>query len=389
MSTSMRSSIVNLNERWLQFRPMSAALEPGYTCEARLERFEDARQILQRCNGEQSIRSLGCAVDDCEEPSLETLQRVSEIVREGICAGLIESLEAAALREVLTMRSQQSNPPYIQRVCTGDYFTAVELSDGSQGAAINFNNVSGPHKTSFNYRHFDSLLERLMQDDPILERSFLRWFRLDPLGKSVKIAVLNALSTSLATAQHAATHGLRVEDGYLNLVARLKEGDTVAMIGCTGNYSCPEVGQATCVKRVLFSDFEYTGHFKAGIERCIERFFHNPAIVEYSDGSQNQQICREADVVIIIADTLCTNTLDELIGWSANAREILVTGRSYVMNPLHAFERGVTGLTMQRIVVPSLVDFVHAKLARAEYGFTDSLVECFQRVFVTNQQDVR
>jgi uncharacterized protein (DUF4213/DUF364 family) len=87
-------------------------------------------------------------------------------------------------------------------------------------------------------------------------------------------------------------------------------------------------------------------------------------------------------VAIITAGSLCTNTMDQLLAWCGDAREILITGRSYAMDPVPLFSRGVTGLTTQRIVQPNLVGFVRDKLRRKEFGFTDALVNCFEREFV-------
>ena len=157
----------------------------------------------------------------------------------------------------------------------------------------------------------------------------------------------------------------------------------MTMIGCTGNYSCPEVGRFRGLARVNFSDFEYTGPFKSGIEDCIKRFFVEPDKVVLSDGKDNEAICGEADVVVIIADTICTNTLDELLWWSAGAREVLITGRSYVMDPVHAFSRGASAMTTQRIVRQDFIGFLRDKLRRREFGFTDPVVDCFSRMYVT------
>ena len=155
------------------------------------------------------------------------------------------------------------------------------------------------------------------------------------------------------------------------------------MIGCTGNYSCPEIGKVESLRKIYFSDFEYTGPFKSGIENCIRRFFVHPEKVELSDGSRNEAICGAADVVVIIADTICTNTLEELLFWSGGAREVLITGRSYVMDPVHAFYRGASGMTTQRIVREDFIGFLREKLRRREFGFTDAVVECFERMYVT------
>ena len=157
------------------------------------------------------------------------------------------------------------------------------------------------------------------------------------------------------------------------------------MIGCTGNYSCPEVGRVASLKKINFSDFEYTGSFRSGIEDCIKRFFVHPEKVVLSDGGQNEAICGEADVVVIIADTICTNTLDEPLFWSANAREILITGRSYVMDPGPAFHRGASAMTTQKIVREDFIGFLRDKIRRREFGFTDPVVECFERMYVTEE----
>src|ERR1700680_1885832 len=101
------------------------------------------------------------------------------------------------------------------------------------------------------------------------------------------------------------------------------------MIGCTGNYSCAAVGKLPDLGTVYFSDFEYVEPFKSGIVECIRRNFAHPEKVVLSAGEDNEAICGKTDVVVMIADTLCTNTLDELLLWSLDAREVLITGRSY------------------------------------------------------------
>jgi uncharacterized protein (DUF4213/DUF364 family) len=301
-------------------------------------------------------------------------------------AGLLETIEEAALRSVVAFHGRRFQDLRLVDVCTGDYFTAVRLNDGSQGAAINFNNVSGPHRTSFNHRHHDYLLTRLLAIDPLLSDTFLRQPDLDCLGQSVRVAILNALSCRMLTVERLRTeHRLDLRDGYLDLASFFQPSDTVAMIGCTGNYSCREVGKLSDLRTIYFSDFEYVEPFKAGILECIRRNFVHPEKVVLSAGQDNEAICRKADVVVIIADTLCTNTLDELLIWSSYAREVLITGRSYAMDPIHLFDRGASGITTQRIIHPEYIGFVRDKIQRGEFGFTDRLVPCFQRMFATRR----
>jgi uncharacterized protein (DUF4213/DUF364 family) len=338
-------------------------------------------QVWQLCDGRRSSPEIAEEIArDSGQPDASK-EEASSAVRRFQRLGLLETIEEAVLKDLIAFHGAGLRDIRIADLFTGDYFTAVELSDGSQGAAINFNNVSGPHRASYSYQHYDFLLKELAQRDGLLLDAFLLAPALDCLGRSVKFAILNALSRDLVAPSRARADSLSVSDGYLDLASFLREGDTVAMIGCTGNYSCPEVGRLPFLKKIFFSDFEYVEPFKSGIQDCIRQFFAHPEKVVLSDGKTNEAICGEADVVVIIADTICTGTLDQLLAWSAGAREVLITGRSYAMDPVHAFHRGASGLTTQRIVQPHFVGFVRDKVRRGEFGFTDSLVGCFERMF--------
>ncbi len=342
--------------------------------------------ILSRCDGQHSLSEIAGKLARPGLPGTGESAAVSMAVHRLFRAGLLETIEEAALRSVLAFHGPRFRDLRLVEVCTGDYFTAVRLNDGSQGAAINFNNVSGPHRTSFNHRHYDYLLTRLLDIDPLLSDTFLRQGELDCLGQSVRVAVLNALSCRMLTPERLRTvHGLDLHDGYLDLASFFRPSDTVAMIGCTGNYSCREVGKLSDLGTIYFSDFEYVEPFKAGIVDCIRQNFVRPEKVVPSAGQDNEAICRKADVVVLIADTLCTNTLDELLIWSSSAREVLITGRSYAMDPIHLFDRGASAITTQRITQPDYIGFVRDKIQRGEFGFTERLVACFQRMYAVRQ----
>lgn len=268
----------------------------------------------------------------------------------------------------------------IEDLFTGHYFTAVRLSDGSQGAAINFNNVVGPHARAYQSEEYDAELLRIARHDRLLLRHFQDERERTCLDRSVQMAILNALGGRYL-AGRATPSGAVILDGQLDLFARLSPGDRVAMIGCTGNYSCREIGRADFLSRIDFSDFEYTGQFKQGIEALIRRWFHRPEIVVPSDGSQNEVICRGADVVVIISDTICTGTLDELLYWSRDAREILITGRSLAFDPEPLFAYGATGVCSQRILAPDLLGFLRSKARGGMKAFDDELVAKFQRIY--------
>jgi uncharacterized protein (DUF4213/DUF364 family) len=374
------------------YRPRKREPAPGAAADRSLPPPTDAEtEVLALCDGRRSFPEIARELAGhpgfrgAEGPA-EAGKAVSAAVRRLFRLGLLEMIEGAALRDVLAFHGPNIHDLRLVDVCTGDFFTAVRLNDGSQGAAINFNNVSGPHRTVFNHRHYDYLLAWLIEADGLLCDTFLRQPDLDCLGQSVRVAVLNALSCRmLAPERLRAEHGLDLHDGYLDLASFFRPGDTTAMIGCTGNYSCAVVGKLPDLGTVYFSDFEYVEPFKAGIVDCIRRNFVRPEKVVLSAGEDNEVICGKADVVVIIADTLCTNTLDELLLWSLGAREVLITGRSYAMDPIHLFDRGASAITTQRIVRPDYIEFVRDKVRRGEFGFTDRLVPCFQRMYAVRR----
>jgi uncharacterized protein (DUF4213/DUF364 family) len=295
-------------------------------------------------------------------------------------------LESAALEGLLERYGKLWNELNIADICTGDYFTVVELTNGAQGAAINLANVHGPHRIPHHFESYDRLLLASAQSDRLLQNTILSRPGLDLVGQSVKIAVLNALSLDLLAEERLAAKGLKIHDGVVTVAELVRPGDTVAMIGCLGNYTCWELGKLDFLKRVYFSDFEYVDPYKEETESFIRDTFQNPEIVSISDGTRNAAICAAADVVLITAGTLCTNTMDDLLKWSRRAREVIVVGREYAMDPALLFAAGATALTTQRVVEPHIVSFVRRKLAAGDGSFSDALVPCFRQAYVVRAE---
>lgn len=270
----------------------------------------------------------------------------------------------------------------IAKICTGDYFTTVELTDGSQGAGSNLLNIHGPHHIKHDYISYDRRLLRLSNTDKLLKKTILNKDELGCLEQSVKIAILNALSCELLTSDRLSKYNIHFAEGFLNIAPFIKENDIVTMIGCMGNYSCWHIGKIKSIKRIYFSDYEYVEPFKKDVESFISKVFHDTRKVIISNGRQNRLLCESADVVIITSDTLCTDTLDNLLQWSRNAREIIIVGWCYAMDPLPLFARGVSALTLKQPICPNLVDFIQKKLCKEGPGYTDSFIAFFKRGYI-------
>ena len=92
-----------------------------------------------------------------------------------------------------------------------------------------------------------------MASNPSAVRSFFGfiWRLIDGTRRAILnlifililVAILNALSCRmLAPERLRDEYGIDLQEGYLDLASFFRPGDCVAMIGCTGNYSCAAVG---------------------------------------------------------------------------------------------------------------------------------------------------
>jgi len=266
------------------------------------------------------------------------------------------SIVEEAFQGIRSYHGTRWNDLNISAIHTGGYYTCVKLTDGSQGIATNLSRVHGPHSKPYDYMSYDNGLLQTSQGDRLLLDTILQKRELPEREKSLQIAILNALSRDMLTAGGLALRGLRVVRD-VQLHSFIEKNDTVAMIGCMGNHTCGVIGENGRVGRILFSDLEYVDPYKDHVESFIAEHFRRPKIVTLSDGSENKSICQEADIAIITADTLCTDTLDDLLEWAKGARRVFVVGWSFALDPLLLLRRGVCGLT---VMVPLHPDIVRA-----------------------------
>jgi uncharacterized protein (DUF4213/DUF364 family) len=263
------------------------------------------------------------------------------------------SIVAEALRQVREFHGPRWNDLNLADIHTRGYYTCVRLTNGNQGIATNLTCVHGVHSQVYDHEAYDESLRQAAQTDRLLLHTILEQRELREREKSVQIALLNALSGDFLTSGGWALRGLRFQR-VIQLYSFIENGDTVAMIGCMGNHSCDMVGQIGSIKRIFFSDLEYTDPFRGDVESFVAKHFRKPEIVTLSDGSDNRSICEKADVVFVTSDTLCTDTLDDILEWAKGARRVFVMGWSFAMDPKILLRRGVCAMTVMLPVHPDI-----------------------------------
>ncbi len=245
----------------------------------------------------------------------------------------------------------------ISRLCTSGYYTAVELSDGSQGIATNFFNIRGPYAQHYEQTLYDAVLNEFARTDSLLEEFIIRPSYIDPLAQSIKVALANALSEPLVAPDMLS--GFQVNDGALNLGEVLECGDEVMFVDCAGSAVCRSITDCTSrLKLVNFCDLGLESPFRAEVQDFFDTVFGSCGNARIIENAGKEGACRSASVVVVEANAICTDSLDKVLDWSQNAREVLVIGRSYAMDPVPLFRRGATGLSTYRIMKSGLIDYM-------------------------------
>lgn len=263
----------------------------------------------------------------------------------------------------------------ITNICTANYYSVVELNNGTQGAAINYANVHGPFRTAFDHGEFDR--ERLLaaREDRLLKNSILTSEEIGYLDLSLRFAVLNALSSQFYTCERLVESGLEFSEGFPDTSSIFEQDDSIAMIGCIGSFINLQVGELPDIKQVFFSDYECDCEYRPHVEKFVAQHFRIPSKVRLCGPSRNRMIIEKSEVVIISADCLCTGTFDELLAWSKNARHVLVVGWSYALNPKYLFDRGVHLLTValpKAGIVDRTIEHVRSKGVGWEYPYLNN-----------------
>lgn len=258
---------------------------------------------------------------------------------------------AVRVLDVIARFLLEAAPPEINisRLCTSGRYTVVELTNGALGAACNFLNIQGPHATVYDQQFYDGAIRELAKTDPLLRSTILDASYIDPLTQSIKVAILNALSASLISEKRSAQNSV-FSDGMLQIDRLLRPRDTVTVIDCMGTATCRAVAaNLERLSAVNFSDVALDSAYRETVQRFVSGVFGDRRKVMLVEPCHMEAICREANVVVISAHTICTDRLDELLSWSRGSREVLVVGSSYAMDPGLLFLKGATGVSTSRM----------------------------------------
>lgn len=215
----------------------------------------------------------------------------------------------------------------ISKISKGYFFTGTMLEDGSCGLCYSLFNQDPINSCTY-LQKFDSFGD--LDLAKILE--FAKSEK--DLERILGISCLNAISQHILKTELPGYRILFKTDPIDHIT--FKPGDRVVMIGNIRGF----------LPKLL-----------AHVEEVavIDDRVQNSEMLTFKHLKDTQAQLQEATIVFITGSSIANNTLEPILKWSENAREIAVVGPSAGMIPEPLFTRGVTILSGMQVMDPNAV----------------------------------
>lgn len=232
---------------------------------------------------------------------------------------------------LLSIHDERIKSLTIAEVRIGLHLTAVRLSDGSCGVASTIEDDQY-HCTKKN-RDFGDFTPTRFRGRTIADLFLSK--KQTNIVNSLKVAVLNAISTSLLS---SGKYRVLENTDPIDLLD-LKAGKTITVVGAFLSYIEKISGSGNRLHVVEFN------------ENCLGETYRN----YYVPAAEYARVVPRSDVVIITGMTLVNNSIDGLLSAVTPGTQVIVTGPSSSLIPDVLFRHGVTMVGATRIHDPELL----------------------------------
>lgn len=252
------------------------------------------------------------------------------------------SLKDALARIEELYRKEGLSPGRLEQIGYVSRWTLVLASDGQAGMAFNF---TGEHAVyglpdpgelvrmrGLVGKDLFSIAEELLEREGLLTRSLC-------------LAVLNALSRPLSDARRLAARG--IASGVPYDYSFVNSGDKVVVIGYGGVAEDLRQRAGT----VHISDMRPRGMLET--LSIGEQVVYGPPGLVFHGAEENEELLRDADVVLMTGCTLVNDTFRELVRYAKKARVVGMFGPSAQLLPEFLFDRGISYITTSRVLDPA------------------------------------
>ncbi|TFG05572.1 MAG: hypothetical protein EU536_01660 [Promethearchaeota archaeon] len=237
------------------------------------------------------------------------------------CTATLEFALIEKVSETLPLEST-----HITQISKGQRFTGTLLDDGSCGLCFSFFNPD-PIEACASIRESTSLYDLKIEN--MLQLLHVKSLNLERI---IAVSVLNALSQSILK-QKPGSYAITFDTDPIDQLS-IHSADSVVMIGAIGGIFNK---LRSITKNLVLID--------EGLQNII-----SPTI-KHLDTTENY--LDRATIVIITGSSFANYTLEPLIHWASNAREIVVVGPTAGFLPDPLFDRGVTVVSGMRVLEPT------------------------------------
>lgn len=243
------------------------------------------------------------------------------------------------LQEVTdTLSTKLKSQLTIEEIVIGAGFTGVALSNEDAGISMNLRRGE-----PFGDNHKKTLLEKQIGRKALDAVKELAGFT-DTVFTSIRVALLNALSSPFLNDEHLAPYGLKIiEDDNSSISTSVNEGDVVTLVGF-GGLVRPVLKRALKVYvSELDTDF-CTSHIVN-----TEGTATGPTRFDVVHASQAKEAFEISDKIYITGSALVTQTMEKVLADCPSRAKAIIYGHSAALFPAPLFKRGAHLLRTRKV----------------------------------------
>jgi uncharacterized protein (DUF4213/DUF364 family) len=220
--------------------------------------------------------------------------------------------------------------PEVTEIVIAPGFTGVVLSNGDAGISMNIRK-----RASFRSEEKQRLLRQQTGRkalDVVKEMSSFK----DTVLTSIRVAILNALSSPFLNEETLLPYGLKITpDDETPINASVDKGDTVTLVGFGGMVR----GMVKRAAKVYVTELD--------MDRCESLIFNKkgiktgPTDVEVVHASDAERVFKVSDKIFVTGSTLVTHTMEEVLQQCPSFARVILYGHTAAFFPVPLFQRGV------------------------------------------------
>jgi uncharacterized protein (DUF4213/DUF364 family) len=220
--------------------------------------------------------------------------------------------------------------PEVKEMVIAPGFTGVLLSNGDAGISMNIRKGD-----TFRSEENQRLLKQQTGRKALDVAREMSLF-MDTVLTSIRVAILNALSSPFLNEESLRPYGLKITaDNETPINASVDKRDTVTIVGFGGMVR----GMVNRASKVYVTELD--------MDRCESLIINQrgietgPTAVEVVHASDAERVFKVSDKIFVTGSALVTHTMEEVLQQCPSSAEVILYGHTAAFFPVPLFQRGV------------------------------------------------